>query len=236
MATYVIGDIHGQLEQLKVLLEKMKFNENDELYVMGDVVDRGPDPIKALQYLMTLSNCVCIAGNHEWMALESLKLMLNEITEEFIQTLDENQVTILLDWLRNGGKTTMDQFCKLSKEERQEVLDFIGDFEAYVELEIQGQKYLLVHAGLNDFYYKKPIEEYTIDDLLWTRTDYEMPYYEDKIVITGHTPTQTILGNDRPGYIYRKYNHIALDCGACSHNGRLAGICLETGKEYYSRE
>ena len=50
MATYVIGDIHGQLEQLKVLLEKMKFNENDELYVMGDVVDRGPDPIKALQY------------------------------------------------------------------------------------------------------------------------------------------------------------------------------------------
>ena len=47
MATYVIGDIHGQLE-------KMKFNENDELYVMGDVVDRGPDPIKALQYLMTL--------------------------------------------------------------------------------------------------------------------------------------------------------------------------------------
>ena len=78
--------------------------------------------------------------------------------------------------------------------------------------------------------------EYTIDDLLWTRTDYEMPYYEDKIVITGHTPTQTILGNDRPGYIYRKYNHIALDCGACSHNGRLAGICLETGKEYYSRE
>lgn len=53
MATYVIGDIHGQLEQLKVLLEKMKFNENDELYVMGDVVDRGPDPIKALQYLMT---------------------------------------------------------------------------------------------------------------------------------------------------------------------------------------
>ena len=35
MATYVIGDIHGQLEQLKVLLEKMKFNENDELYVLS---------------------------------------------------------------------------------------------------------------------------------------------------------------------------------------------------------
>lgn len=96
--------------------------------------------------------------------------------------------------------------------------------------------YEKIIRNLVSFFLKKPIEEYTIDDLLWTRTDYEMPYYEDKIVITGHTPTQTILGNDRPGYIYRKYNHIALDCGACSHNGRLAGICLETGKEYYSRE
>ena len=53
MATYVIGDIHGEFEQLKILLETMKFNDNDELYVMGDVVDRGPDPIKTLQYLMT---------------------------------------------------------------------------------------------------------------------------------------------------------------------------------------
>ena len=49
MATYVIGDIHGEFEQLKILLETMKFNDNDELYVMGDVVDRGPDPIKALK-------------------------------------------------------------------------------------------------------------------------------------------------------------------------------------------
>ena len=138
MATYVIGDIHGEFEQLKILLETMKFNDNDELYVMGDVVDRGPDPIKALQYLMTLPNCVCIAGNHEWMALESLKLMMNEITEDFIQTLDKNQVMIMFDWFHNGVKTTMDQFSKLSNEERQEVLDFIGEFEAYVELEIQG--------------------------------------------------------------------------------------------------
>ena len=40
MATYVIGDIHGEFEQLKILLETMKFNDNDELYVMGD--DRIP--------------------------------------------------------------------------------------------------------------------------------------------------------------------------------------------------
>ena len=58
---------------------------------------------------------------------------------------------------------------------------------------------------------------------------------KDKIVITGHTPTQKIPNNDNPGYIYKINNHIALDCGACSGSGRLAGICLETGEEFYSR-
>lgn len=79
------------------------------------------------------------------------------------------------------------------------------------------------------------IGECTIDDLVWMRTDYEIPYYEDTIVVTGHTPTQYILGNPPPGYIYRANNHIALDCCACSDKGRLAGSCLETGEEFNSR-
>lgn len=48
MATYVIGDIHGQLEQLKVLLEKMKFNENDRTVCDGGMswtVDRSHQSI-----------------------------------------------------------------------------------------------------------------------------------------------------------------------------------------------
>lgn len=80
------------------------------------------------------------------------------------------------------------------------------------------------------------MEEYALDELIWCRTDYEVPYFEDKIVITGHTPTQTIACNNRPGYIFRGNKHIALDCCACSYKGRLAGICLETGEEFYSRE
>ena len=36
------------------------------------------------------------------------------------------------------------------------------------------------------------------------------------------------------GYIYRKNNHIAIDCGACFPGGRLAAICLDTGEEFYS--
>ncbi len=236
MATYVIGDIHGELEQLKILLQKMDFKATDTLYVMGDVVDRGLHPVGALQFLRTLPNCTCIAGNHELMAMEGLKLLLQEITEEFLAGLSDEDMRLLSDWVKNGAGTTISEFTKLSTKERKDILDFIGEFELYAELTVNGQEYLLVHAGLEHFSEERPMEDYDINELVWTRTDYEIPYFPDKIVITGHTPTQYILGNPRPGYIYRANNHIAVDCGACSERGHLAGICLETGEEFYARD
>ena len=233
MSTYVIGDIHGEYDQLKILLEKMNFCDEDELYIMGDIVDRGAHPIKALQYLMTIPNCICLIGNHEVMALKCLKLLKNEITEEFISSINEDDVLYLLDWMRNGAKSTMDEFQKLTREEQNDIIDFLGDFEAYAELTINGQDYILVHAGLgNDFCYLTPMDEYSLDDLVWYRTDYEIPYYEDKIVITGHTPTQHIPGNPRPGYIFRGNNHIALDCCACSPGGRLQVFVWKLEKSF----
>lgn len=237
MSTYVIGDIHGEYEQLKILLEKMNYCEEDELYIMGDVVDRGAHPIKALQYLMTIPNCTCLIGNHEVMTLKCLYLLENEITEEFIASLKEEDVLYLADWMKNGANSTLEEFQKLTREEQNDILDFLGDFELYAELSVKGQEYILVHAGLgNDFSPLTLMEEYSLDDLVWHRTDYEKIYFEDKIVITGHTPTQTIPCNSRPGYIFKGNNHIALDCCACSEKGRLAGICLETGEEFYSKE
>ena len=237
MATYVIGDIHGEYEQLKTLLNKMNFSTEDELFVLGDVVDRGPHPIKALQYLMPLPNCTCLIGNHEVMALICLKVLQNEITEDFLDSLKEEDMMYFVDWMCNGGRSTLDEFQKLTREERKDIIDFIGDFETYAELTVNGQDYVLVHAGLgNNFCCLTPIDEYPLDDLIWYRPDYEVPYFEDKIVISGHTPTQNISCNPRPGYIFKGNNHIALDCCACSIKGRLAGICLETGEEFYSRE
>ncbi len=237
MSTYVIGDIHGEYDQLRTLLDKMKFSDGDELYIMGDVVDRGPNPIKALQFLMTLPNCICLVGNHEVMAVKCLKLMKQEITDEFLASLQEEDMQYLLDWMRNGAQSTMKEFRGLSVEDREEILDFIGDFEISAELTVNGTDYVLVHAGLGPNFNKdRLLEDYTLPELVWYRADYEVPYYENKIVITGHTPTQYISCNPNPGYIYRGNSHIALDCGACSPKGRLAGICLETGATFYARE
>lgn len=117
---------------------------------------------------------------------------------------------------------------------RREVLSFIMEFSMYEELTVNGQKNLLVHAGLGDYSPEKQIEDYSLKNLVWDRADYDMQYFKDTIVITGHTPTQLIEGNPNPGRIYKHLNHIAIDCGYGMPDGRLAAICLETGEEIYS--
>ena len=234
MSTYVISDIHGQYDMFMELLGKIKLKETDTLYVLGDVLDRGPHPIQTLRKLMEMPNAVCMVGNHELMALECLKFLMKEITNMSIDELDEEMLDNLVTWQYNGSKTTIDEFGKLDLQEKQDVIDFIGDLLLYEELTVNGKDYLLVHAGLGNFSPEQDIEDYSLHDLIWVRADYDVQYFDDTYVISGHTPTQTIEDNPRPGYIYRKNNHIAIDCGAHYPGGRLAAICLDTGEEFYS--
>ena len=111
--------------------------------------------------------------------------------------------------------------------------DYLGEFSLYETLEINGNKYILIHGGLGNFSKDKKLEDYTIHEIVWTLTNYDEAYFDDIYVITGHTPTQFIEANDKPGFIYRKNNHIAIDCGACHPDGRLAAIRLDDGEEYY---
>ena len=91
--------------------------------------------------------------------------------------------------------------------------------------------------GVTNYRKDKDMEEYDLHELVWSRIDYEKSYYEDfyDYIITGHTPTLTIPGMATPASVYRKNQHIAIDCGACFEGGRLAAICLDTGEEFYSQ-
>ena len=234
MATYVMGDIHGEYDLFMELIDKLKLKDEDTLYVIGDVIDRGPHPIKVLHKLMDMPNAVCLVGNHELMALECLKFLMKEITDMSIEELDVKMLDNITTWQYNGSKTTIDEFRKLNMEEKQDVIDFIRDFLICEELSVNDKDYILVHAGLGNFSPDKFIDDYSLHELVWERADYQTKYFDDIVVVTGHTPTQTIAENPKPGYIYRANNHIALDCGACFHGGRLAAICLDTGEEFYS--
>ena len=62
---YVISDIHGEYELFMKMLEKIKFQDTDTLYILGDILDRGPNPIRVLRKLMEMPNVIPIVGNHE---------------------------------------------------------------------------------------------------------------------------------------------------------------------------
>ena len=81
MATYVMSDIHGEYDMFMEVLQKIQFREDDTLYILGDVLDRGPHPIKTLLKLMEMPNVICMVGKHELMALECLEFLMQEITE-----------------------------------------------------------------------------------------------------------------------------------------------------------
>ena len=234
MATYVMGDIHGEYDLFMELIDKIKLKYEDTLYIMGDVIDRGPHPIKTLFKLMEMPNVICLVGNHELMALECLEFLMKEITEESIEELDEKLINNLVNWQYNGSKTTTDEFRRLKPDEQRELIEFIKDFSLYEELTVNDKDYLLVHAGLGNFSPDKNIEDYSLSEIVWDRADYDKKYFDDIYLVTGHTPTQLIESNPKQGYIYKRNNHIAVDCGACFYGGRLAAICLDTGEEFYS--
>ncbi len=234
MSSYVISDIHGEYELFLELLDTIDLKDDDTLYILGDIVDRGQDPMKVMLKLMEMDNVVPLAGNHELMALESLEFLNREITRESIDAIDDDLLCTLVDWLSNGGETTAAQFRTLDPQQRADVLAYMRNFEIFAEVETEKGSFLLVHAGLGNYEPGKDILDYTVEDIVWERADYSVKYFEDKFVVTGHTPTQAIEENPAPGYIFKMNNHIAIDCGACFQGGRLSAICLDTGEEFYS--
>lgn len=230
----MISDIHGEYDKFVELLDRIGLKKTDTLYILGDILDRGPRPVSVIEKLMEMPNVIPIVGNHEFMAMTCLNFLCQEITEKAIEEIEPGVAEELSNWMLSGGMTTIDEFYRLDAGMRGKVMDYIGEFLTYAELTVNGKEYLLVHAGLGHFSPERDLGDYTLEELVWERQDYERRYFEDKYIVTGHTPTQYIPGNPRPGFIFRKNHHIAIDCGAYYPDGRLAAICLDTGEEFYS--
>ncbi len=231
---YVIADIHGCYDSFLKLLDKIHFSEEDILYVLGDSVDRGPEPIRLLMDLSMRPNVYHIMGNHEFMALTCLKKMMVEITEENCETqLDGDDIRSYLHWLRDGGETTAEQFRKLTADEQEALIEYMEEMSLYEIAQTKKGTFALVHAGISDFVQGKAMSDYTETELLFQRSDYERRYFEHAVLVTGHTPVQTLSDKNPPEVLFLKQsNQIAVDCGKC-YGGRLACVCLDTLEVYY---
>ena len=229
---YCMSDIHGEYEKYRKMLETIRFSDADTLYILGDMIDRGPAPVEVLQDVAARANVYPILGNHELMAREALKHLLVDVTEENAEThLRAEDLAALQEWLQNGGETTLRGFRKLGKAARADLLDFLCDLPLYETVETGENAFVLVHAGLGNFQAGKPLPAYSAFDLVWAETNLSKRYFDDvsTFLIVGHTPTMVLAGAPK---IYRCQNNFCIDCGAV-FGGRLSCLRLDDFAEFY---
>lgn len=179
---FASADWHGCGTIAKQIMDYLQ--PSDRLYFLGDAIDRGPDGIKILQMLMHDRRVVFIRGNHEDMMFKTYRGGF------------EDRYT----WYYNGNEDTERDFNKLSKSEREEILDFIEYMPIDWTYKTKDKTIRMSHAG-----YTPGIAFSFKDQYLWDRghfCDKWQEDYEDTYVIHGHTPVQ---------YLKFEYGYEGLD-------------------------
>lgn len=179
---FVIGDIHGCVDELDAMLDTVEPGAGDTVCFLGDYVDRGPSPRGVIDRLLRLEkegpNCVFLRGNHEDMFLAYMG-----------RSGHHGDV-----FLENGGMPTLVDYG-VANVPRSEVAqhippDHLGFLDRLVLYHsLPGA--LLVHAGLNP---ARSLEDQSVEDLLWIREDFTgKPHSFGVTVLFGHTPYRDVF-------------------------------------------
>lgn len=226
-----MSDIHGNQARFENVMQKIKLQPEDTLYILGDVVDRFPDGIRILRQIMKMPNVKMLLGNHEYMMLEAL---YNPIQKRDWDNEDYVRHNNLNRWYYNGGDVTHNYLKHIRKSIRQEVFEFLSNLPLNIPVEVNGQKFLLIHGGVADNFEQN---NYRFDDkttyAVWSRDSRYEAIPDDTILIFGHTPTDHFQ-RKRPMEMWQYGNYIGIDCGSGYADGRLCCIRLEDMEEFYS--
>ena len=193
---FAIGDIHGCSRTFeKLLTQKIQLTKEDQVYCIGDYIDRGNDSKGVIDLIIKLRNegfqIFTLRGNHEQMMMDAMT--------------DKKSLSL---WLDNGGKNTMKSFGIKSLDELPpEYMAFLNE----TELCLQKDHFIFVHAGLNfrnkDIFADK-------EAMLWERDFFpQQPVLEDRLLFHGHTPIPLTF------ILKQKGNCINID-GGCVYTNR----------------
>ncbi len=259
MATYVFSDVHGHYKTLDRLLERVSPASDDEVWTLGDMVDRGPDPISVMRACRDLCGDRVLMGNHEDMMLDALiRHPGDELT--------------VFQWELNGGYTTRAGLEELSEHELVDLLEWTQQLRLGTHVEVGERTYIMVHAGLRPLSFSSHsrwtdatidalIRYQSVEDVLWIREDFwgrPTGFINDRgegpIVIAGHTPVPYVeevadvydrTARDDDGHC--RVMHLgaceatggvadrwAIDCGAAGGAGwgSVAMVRLDDGVEF----
>ena len=221
-----IGDVHGMYEKLIKLMDKIRFNPDEDLLIfLGDYIDRGPDPGRCLQYIFALQQqypdvVVCLMGNHE--------VMMSSYFMQKRGSYNNLIVDYAGSWLDNGGLETLKQLDEMDADTKEELLQWVMN----LPVKYQYQDYFFCHAGVDP---DVPLAVQNEFDMLWRRQQWWEQYKGEETLVVGHTPVQKVMkltGKERrtPKPLFLANHVIMCDTGAYMSDGKLSCVDVLAGK------
>lgn len=226
--TYVTSNLHGDYEGFLKLLGAIDFNEDDLMYILGDIVDYGEGGIDLINDISMRYNVYCVVGEHDFTALRMLSGFSKML--ESGETPSAEFISDMTGWNADGGAVTLAAFRDLDADGREGVIDYLSDMALYEEIKVGAERYLLVHAGIANFSPDIDLDTLAPEDFFGEALDLTKKYYSDRTIIVGHNPTTSENGGD--DRIYYGNGSIDVDCGA-GRGGRIGCLCLENKREFY---
>lgn len=227
----IIGDIHGMYDRMISVLSASGFNpEEDNLYAVGDFCDRGPEPVRVLDYVMKLPHFLPVVGNHDMWLYDYLCRRRPEAI-----------------WLDpgNGGTVTYSEFEGLDKTKKAEIRDWLGSIPFIRTTE----KYTILHAGpaanmkslegmtlAKAYRFKRFAGSYPqiVFDIVWDRNYIRsainglgQPFETDRTILCGHTPLRDVFRSE-------KFHITCIDTGSFVSEGRITVMDMDSGEFFFS--
>lgn len=207
--TWVIGDIHGMVDPLCALINRLDNDQLARFVFTGDYIDHGPSSKAVIDLIMALGDkAIPLIGNHEHLLLQTL----------YDEKFRERWGTRI--WSENAADRTVRSFGYRTIEEfaakvDSKYIDFLKSLRCFhvehfanAESEIS---FLLVHGGVmsslalaeqltvKDYLaHNQLLEAHNLwieDSFIWVRDDFfaaDPDHWDGYVVIHGHTPTHLL--------------------------------------------
>ena len=163
---YCISDIHNDSKSFKEMLNLIRFSSDDQMYILGDIFDRGLDPIGLYYEILKHDNIIAIKGNHDDFLAKSIRN--NSCESESHQAISK----------------------RLTSVDLKNLAEWIEQMPLYQELEINGKKFLLAHAETTE------IPSLKKDDFFLQGEEMTCTFLREGvsgcISVIGHFPTDLI--------------------------------------------
>ncbi len=194
MRIYAIGDVHGYLNLLETLHQKIDIDlkkhpvNKYRIIFVGDYIDRGPDSAGCVEYLVNLladnSNVICLKGNHED-KLEQFLIKPADVADSFF-TYGGADCATSYGVDMTGYNGTTDEKLQKCAELGEKIPKHHREFYSRLPATVTYGDYLFTHAGVRPGI---ALDQQSEHDLIWIRYDFisHQSLY-DKVIVHGHTP------------------------------------------------